>query len=129
MAEPNNRATTLDEVLASAAEILFPHLDEPTIDVYSKSSDGDTALHVAVWRRDAEAVRILLEAGAKVDEPGDMGATPLFAAVAQDSVDVAGVLLNNGANPDAGNELNSTPRESARLASQEIQSLFSEHRS
>ncbi len=121
----NEEPRSLDELLQEIAEVLFPHLDEPVIDVHSKASDGDTALHVAAWRGNESAVLLLLDAGAKVDEPGDMDCTPLYAAVAQGHVKIARMLLEHGANPDADNELNATPRKRAgESVSEEMRALF-----
>ena len=40
----------LEEVLQSASEVMFPHLENHKIDAASVASDGDTPVHIAaVW--------------------------------------------------------------------------------
>lgn len=41
-------------------------------DPHRRGINGGTALHLAVWRRDVDAVRILLGAGADPDVPADV---------------------------------------------------------
>ena len=50
------------------------------VDVNARQGDGATALHWAVHRDEAEAVELLIAAGAKADVSDDTGATPLHLA-------------------------------------------------
>jgi uncharacterized protein len=62
-------------------------------------SFGETPLHiVAVWG-DVESARILLEAGAEIDVPGEHSYTPLHEAIAQGHEELVALLLERGADP------------------------------
>ena len=93
-------AETLEQFLRRAADSLFP--DETRapnpLTVHSKSSDGDTPLHIAALMGDRHAARTLLANGAVIDAKGDMSATPLYYAVMQGHVLVAGLLLRSERN-------------------------------
>jgi uncharacterized protein len=62
---------------------------------------GSTALGAASSEGHLAIVRGLLEAGAKVDAPDDLGRTPLALAAREDKVDVLTELLNAGADIEA----------------------------
>jgi len=122
---------TLDQILQRAAESLFPDQAKTPkqIGVHSKSSDGDTPLHVATLWGDRHAVRVLLDAGADVTAKGDMSCCPLYYAVMTRNVQVAELMLQHGANPDAKNELNFTPRSLAEHNSDKLMiALFRQYR-
>lgn len=86
---------------------------------------GDTPLHfVAAWG-DLRGAKLLLEAGAPVDELGDMGYTALGVAVARGNADVAHLLLQHGASPSVRNEFGFTPLEIAmREGTEEMKEAF-----
>jgi len=66
---------------------------------------GSTPLYclfAAIWNEDRAAIRLLLEHGAPVDEPGG-GETPLLGAVAWSRFGPAEALLAAGADPNARN--------------------------
>ena len=86
--------------LAQAARAMFPDQGERSIDVRSKSADGDTALHMAALWGDAAAVDQLLTAGAFVNELGAGGRTALYYAALEGHVAVAERLITAGADPD-----------------------------
>ena len=46
-----------------------------------KNADGDTALHIAAQRNNKEAIELLLEAGAEIDELNNHSITPLYLAI------------------------------------------------
>ncbi len=48
----------------------------------TRASNGDTPLHAAIWARDDEAARQLIDAGADVNAPGEDDYTPIHAALA-----------------------------------------------
>lgn len=105
---------TLAEVLQSTSSILFPaELGNRVIDIETRDCDGDTALHVCVRRKDHEAVRLLLNAGADPNGVGDMGLTPLHIAVQSGSADIAGLLLRHGARSNIRSEFERTAFEVA----------------
>ena len=55
----------------------------------TRASNGDTPLHAAIWARDDEAARQLIDAGADVNAAGEDGYTPIHAALAQSNVALA----------------------------------------
>ena len=67
------------------------------------SGDGFTALHLAAFFGQTEAVRLLVNHGADVDTHGRgwMTGTALNSAASAGHTDAAGVLLAAGADPDA----------------------------
>jgi uncharacterized protein len=104
----------LQEILHFAAEHFFPAEEEvPSINVDTRSSDGDTPLHLFAWRSDLEAARVLIECRADVNAIGDMGQTPLHVALSQGSVELVILLLEAGAKIDIRSEFHETPHEAA----------------
>ena len=99
----------LHEVLVAAADVMF--LEEHDISVHSKDSEGDTPLHKACVWGDLRAVYVLLNAGANINEQGDMGATPLYFAVMFEFQDIADYLVSMGADKDVRSEFGDTPLE------------------
>lgn len=78
---PKQRAT-LDEILAATSDILYPEdLGKRRVTIDSADRNGDTPLHVMVWRKDRYAVSLLIEKGADVNAIGDMSETPLHIAI------------------------------------------------
>jgi len=71
------------------------------------SEDGFTALHLAVFGQQEEAVRVLIEHGADLDCVSSASfaqVTPLGTAAFVRSVPLARILLQAGADPFAGRE-------------------------
>lgn len=66
-------------------------------DVNATDIDGETALHHAARRGDAEVVRLLLGAGARVDAENRYQRTPLHVAAAAGGAEVVQALLDAGA--------------------------------
>jgi hypothetical protein len=64
--------------------------------------DGSTLLMRAVTLGHSEAVRLLLDAGADVDEPNMYGDTALVEAAAEGNLDMVRLLLDAGATPNLG---------------------------
>lgn len=100
---------------------------KPPLDVQSSDRDGTTkhgpvlygevtALHLATAAASVEVVRLLLDAGARVDPVDVRGTTPLTWAVATDRPEPALVrlLLARGASPSSTSKLGETPRDWAR---------------
>lgn len=116
---------TLDEILQSTSDVLFPaELGNARVDIGSRDVEGDSPLHVMVWRDDPDGVMILVDAGAEVDAIGDMGQTPLHVAVMKQNEEIAGLLLNAGANPGIRSEFGHTPRELAYTKGGSLRKLF-----
>jgi uncharacterized protein len=67
------------------------------------SSDGFTALHLAAFFGHAQAVRVLLEAGADASAKArnTFGVEPLHSAAASRNLEGARLLLDAGADPNA----------------------------
>lgn len=51
---------TLHEVLQSVSDVMYPaDLGDAPVRLDSRSTDGDTALHVVIWRREHEGARLV----------------------------------------------------------------------
>jgi hypothetical protein len=51
MGHGQKHRATLEEILASTSDVLFPaEIGEHTVAIDSTDSDGDTPLHIMVWR-------------------------------------------------------------------------------
>ena len=57
---------------------------------------GDNCLHIASWRSDLEAIKLLVEGGVDINVKGDNGYTALDAALTQNSKEVVSFLIDNG---------------------------------
>ena len=68
----------LRRLLDLGVDVAAPHLEG---DIYSDVTKESTALHVAAWRAEHAAVRLLLERGAPVHARDGKGRTPLELAV------------------------------------------------
>jgi hypothetical protein len=65
---------------------------------------GLTALHFAVREGDLDTVKVLVEAGADVNQVSEFGWTPLLTATQNRYYELGKYLLENGANPNVANE-------------------------
>ncbi|MCY4025134.1 MAG: ankyrin repeat domain-containing protein [Acidobacteria bacterium] len=74
---------------------------------------GMTALHFAARQNDAASVRMLLGAGARVDERAPGGITPLRMAIDHGYHDLVDLLLAGGADPDGADDAGFTPLHAA----------------
>lgn len=73
-------------------------LRHPGTDLERKAVNGNTALMMAAFKRDEDKARILLDKGAKVNQPGW---TALHYAAASGDVAIAQMLIARGAKLDA----------------------------
>jgi uncharacterized protein len=91
------------------------------------SADGFTALHFAAFFGKAESARILLAAGAAVNEPSrnSLGVQPLHSAAAGRHQEVCRVLVAAGADVNATQQGGYTPlHEAAQHGDDELVELF-----
>jgi uncharacterized protein len=65
-------------------------------------------LFAAVWNEDREAIRLLLEYGADIEEGADRGDTPLLGEIAWSKFGAAEELLSAGADPNVRNRTGAT---------------------
>ncbi len=63
-------------------------------------TEGLTPLLFAVREGHADAVKVLLDAGARLEEPASDGTTPLYMAIVNAHWELAASLLDRGANPN-----------------------------
>ncbi len=68
-------------------------------DLYDLNANGDSALLLAVQKKNTDLVRLLLAKGARVDEKS-MYSSPLLEACTAGSDELAALLLEAGAKPD-----------------------------
>jgi uncharacterized protein len=119
--------TSLQEALASIANIMFPEDDIPReIFLSTRAADGDSPLHVFAWRKDIHAARLALVAGADPNAVGDMGETALHVAVRKDLPGLVRALLEAGASPDTVSEFGESPRQMAAGRGGEVAAVFSQ---
>ena len=89
--------------------------------VNQRDADGDTPLHIVCFWGDAEAAGVLLDAGAGVNVPGDMGRTPLFDAVCSGNTELIALLINAGADTNQTDDYGKTPMQLAiNLGKEEV---------
>lgn len=120
---------TLEENLASCSDTLFPaEMGKAPVRIDSTDVDGDTALHVMMWRNDAYGAKCLINAGADVNAIGDMSETPLHVALRQENVEMISVLLDKGSNPNIVSEFGQTPRSMAAALGKDIGRLFTNYK-
>jgi len=106
---------SLQEVLQTTSDNLFPaELGEAKVNIDSVGFDGDTPLHVLIWRGDTAGVLLLISNGAPVDAPGDMGETPLHIAILKNNMEVIEALLKAGARTDIISEFGVTAKDRAQ---------------
>ena len=104
----------LQAVLRLAAEIMFSAEDDGgSIDLNSRTLEGDAPLHVFAWRGEVEPVRVLLEASADVDALGDMDETALHIALRQKNEALVRLLLDAGARTTIRSEFGETAQDIA----------------
>ena len=119
----------LQEVLRSAAQSMFPAEDDDgSVDVNSRSPDGDTPLHVFAWRGDVASARVLVEASADVNAAGDMGETPLHVALNQQNEALVRLFVEAGARTTIRSEFGETAQDIAQRVGGIFAKLVPVHR-
>jgi hypothetical protein len=119
------RSALHDAVVWNPHEV--PYLIRSGADVNLKDANGYTPLHFAAQEQSVEITRLLLDAGAKVDERDHHGNTPLSNAVFHYRGDgsLIELLRERGADPFAKNNYGSSPVELARsIANYDVAKFF-----
>ncbi len=115
MPAKEKKRETLEEMLASCSDTLFPaDLGAAPVTLDSRDVDGDTPLHVMLWRNNTYAVLQFIEAGADVNAVGDMSETPLHIALKQRNLAATEALLKAGADSSRVSEFGQSPLDLAR---------------
>ena len=84
-------------------------------------------LHVAAVWGDSEAIKLLVGAGARINQRGEHGFTPLMEAVAQGHHEAAALLISLGAEP-LRNDDGQIPSEYARVGGDDqLASYLAQH--
>ena len=116
---------SLEDILQSTSDNLFPaDLGEKVVTIDSKDVDGDTPLHVMLWRDDSFAALVLIESGIDVNAVGDMGEAPLHIAIRKENANIANALVEAGARTDIRSEFGQTPADLYNSASSDFRKLF-----
>lgn len=76
------------------AKLLITHTANPNL---TGGWNHDTPLHVAVDINDANAIKMLIDAGADVNAKAKNGDTPLIRALREDNTGMAELILAKGA--------------------------------
>lgn len=101
---------TLEELLQSLAGELLPEDEERgRVTLGSTNSEGETPLHIYLWRGDNAAAQTLIAHGANINAIGDMGETPLHVAARTANVETLAMLLVFKARTDIVSEFGQTP--------------------
>jgi ankyrin repeat protein len=122
--ESAERGLPADEELTAAEAAAFGRvdrlrslLDEAADRVNEPSPDGFTPLHLAIFGRSEEAVRLLVERGADLEAVSTASfakVRPLGTAAFVGSAALARILLDAGADPNGAGEGGSTPLAAAK---------------
>ena len=100
---------SLAEILESTSDVLFPaEFGRRPIELDTRGLDGDTPLHVMLWRGDTYAAELLIDAGIDVNAIGDMGETPLHVAIRRENARAVRALLHAGARKNVVSEFGQT---------------------
>jgi len=111
---------TLADVLALVSDSACPGFpDVIPIGVNSRTSEGDSPLHIVAGWGDVEGAKLLIAAGADVNAIGDMSQTPLHVSLREGNEELVRLLMSAGARIDIRSEFNMTPLEKAQRMGQE----------
>lgn len=125
MSRRPKRRASLQEILASCSETLFPaEMGAAEVRLDSRGADGDTPLHVMLWRDDTYSALELIRAGADVNAVGDMSETPLHVAISRQNLKVIEALLEAGANTSLVSEFGDTPLGKAEAVGGDVRRLL-----
>lgn len=73
--------------------------EKATAEILTPDDKGNTALHLAAYKKNASAIEALIAAGAVIDAGNRMGITPLMDAARSCDAESVGLLLAHGADP------------------------------
>ena len=125
MSKRPKKRQPLEEILQSTSDTLFPEeLGKAHIELNSRDCDGDTPLHVLLWRGDHYGAELLIDAGADIDAIGDMGQTPLHVALMKQNLRITRVLVSAGADTTIRSEFGQTAVEMAKDLGGDFVRLF-----
>ena len=88
-------------VVKTRRTAIIDHCFASDLDVTASASSKEIALVVAALKRDWEAVRRMLDAGASVESANDAGVTPLMVAASQGDAGMISTLLRRHANANS----------------------------
>ncbi len=107
---------SLTDVLRAIGEVAY-FSDIPVTDANTLGLFNNRPLHVAAVWGDCEAIEILVQAGASIDQQGEHGFTPLMEAAAQANLAACQLLVALGARPIPNDE-GQSPSEYAAASDQ-----------
>ena len=106
-----NQTFSTDQKVAMMQNLI----DQKQVDINAKDATGRTALNLATfYNADPAIAKLLMDAGADVNEPDIFNETPLHNAISKQEMVVAAMLLKKGANKRFENDKNVTPLDLAR---------------
>src|SRR5689334_11195681 len=102
--------TRLPEAAMKGDQATVQSLLKQKVDVNEAQGDGNTALHWAAYRDDAEMARVLIQAGAHANVKTRLGGvTPLQLAATNGNAAIVELLVKAGAEVNAPNSNGTTP--------------------
>lgn len=105
----------MDALKYSSADVVEKLLLHPRINVKLANNDGQTALHVAAERGNADVIKKIIEKGAEIDKRDEFGNTPLITALSQCNLEAALALVDADADVKAWGMSGMSPAEILRL--------------
>lgn len=115
----------LDGLLASVSETMFPdRFGSVRVALDTRAADGDTPLHTVVRQCNLYGAKLLIEAGADLNTPGNQGETPLHAAIFEQNEALVRLLLEAGADASLVNGRDQTPAAMAQDLAPQLVRLF-----
>ncbi|EZA58385.1 BRCA1-associated RING domain protein 1 isoform X2 [Ooceraea biroi] len=107
----NNTASTLNASFnTTVSQIIRPQKQSYISKNIEKTNPkGETALHTACLRKNAEKVKLLLLAGANPNTKDNAGWTPLQEVVSYGQIEICKMLLDAGASPNISGYENKRP--------------------
>ncbi len=101
---PRSREEVLARIPENLLEDFVREQENPVQPSPRKQWGGLAALHFAVRENDLESVKVLVEAGADVNQISEYGWSPLLTATQNRFYQIGMYLLENGADPNIANE-------------------------
>ncbi len=89
-----------------------------------KSKDGGTALHAAATFGCVDAIKLLLEHGADIDQRNNDGSTPLFIAAFYCQEEAVKTLLKAGADKNARDNKGTAPRDVVQVPWNVVEPIY-----